>query len=614
MESSSVIVLDSDSDDGVIADNPSNSRGGKRKATPSPHSATTMHTGPQLNGTSGGNSVVTASGSAQDHPPQRKRIKPITIATNLSDKQWTDGKTPPHNNNNQPIVGNENFATITYSEDWEKEIKQYQQKLAGVSGDNGERSLSVQTATATVTATATSCRNSNTSNDDTQPNGSSRRSSTDAMDKSGSAAQARDKSASRKAPSKPLDKNPIGKEFQELLDACRHADRSEDMEMLIKGKLIRYYEIVHPDYVNSKSFKQAVVQVTAGIRAQPNLVFYRLREIVEELSARRKSRSVAHPVAEQDNHVPAHELNSTGNAKKDQQIALLNHTLNRLVKRIKQLEEAEVDFNQEINSTYLMTERYKKRAVEIFNKICDITGEDKNAQRLVRKPIQFQGTQYAEFNQTLSVFINKNKTVPDFCDVLKCLEHCNIKHDYGLRSERTNRIAQDAFSKVAKLLQKRRKTDLYETVMYHAGAEKDPATADPKLLAKLEENGKHYSKVNSIIDKYVEKELILREENHKKTEKTNTLAEHNNETMPSSSKPSATATSSGTTFPNGRRNANILEHTHGADDDDDDDEDDDEYDEDEDDAESTTKENVQPYLFEDDVVISDDEELIVLDS
>ncbi|XP_053665283.1 daxx-like protein [Anopheles marshallii] len=618
MESSSVIVLDSDSDDGVMAESRSNSIGGKRKATPSPHSAT-IHTGPQLNGTSSGNSVVTASGSAQDQPPQRKRIKPITIATNLSDKRWTEGGTPPHNNNNQPIVGNENFAPITYSEDWEQEIKQYQQKLAGAGGDNGERCLSVQTATATVT-TATSCRSSTTTNDDMEPNGNIR-DATDSVDKSGSATEARDKRVSRKTPSKPLDKNPIGKEFQDLLDACRKADGSEDMETLIKGKLIRYYEIVHPDYVNSKSFKQAVVQVTAGIRAQPNLVFFRLREIVEELSARRKSRSVAQPVEEQDNPVPAQDRNSTGNAKKDQQIALLNHTLNRLVKRIHQLEEAEVDLNQEMKSTYLMTERYKKRAVEVYEKLCDITGENKNAQRMVRKPIQFHGTQYTEFNRMLSHYINKTNNMPDFFDVFKCLQHCNVKHDYGLRSERMNRTAYDAFSKVVRQLQKRRKTDLYETALYHARGEKDPATVDPKLREKLEENGKHYSKVNSIIDKYAEKELILREGNNAKTEKTNTPAEHNNETMPSSSKPSATATSSGTTFPNGRRNANVLELSDNDDDDDDDDdeddeddEDDDEYDEDEDDAESTTKENVQPYLFEDDVVISDDEELILIDS
>ncbi|XP_049282601.1 daxx-like protein [Anopheles funestus] len=605
MESSSVIVLDSDSDDGVIMENPSNRVGGKRKATQSPH---TTHTGTQLNGTS--SNVPSASGGAQD--PQRKRIKPITIASNLSDKRWTEGVTPPphnNNNNNQPIISSENFAPITYSEDWEQEMKQYQQKLAGAGGDRRERSLSVQ-ATATVT-TAISSRSSTTTSDESDPNSSS----ADTPGPVDTSFSASDKP--RTPASETIDKNPIGKEFQDLLDACRNADSSKEMELLINKKLIRYYEIVHPDYVNSRSFKKAVVEATAGIRARPKLVFLKLGNIVEELNARRKSRAVAPPEEEQDNPVPAQDNpvpaqdNSTGNAKKDRQISRLNKALYVLMKRIHQMEEAEVDFSHETNSTYLMAERYKKRAFEIYEKLCDITGESKNAQRLVRKPIQFQGTQYAEFNRTLSLFVNRTNTFPNFRDVLKCLEHCNIKHDYGLRSERMNRIAHDAFIKVGKQLQKRRKTDLYETVMYHAGEQKDPATIDPKLREKLEENGRHYGKVNSIIDKYAEKELNLREEGHEKTDKSKTSAEHNNETMPSSSKQSATATSSDVTGPN--EGTTVTELELSDDDDDDDDEDEDEDDDEDEDVESTTKENVRPDSFED-VIISDDDELIVLDS
>uniref|UniRef100_A0A182VUS6 Daxx histone-binding domain-containing protein n=1 Tax=Anopheles minimus TaxID=112268 RepID=A0A182VUS6_9DIPT len=607
MESTSVIVLDSDSDDGAIMENASNCIGSKRKATHSPHNA---HTGTQLNGTSSSSNVVSASGGAQD--PPRKRIKPITIASNLSDKRWSDGTTSPHhnNNNNQPIVVNENFAQITYSEDWEQEIKQYHQKLTSGSGDKRKRSLSAQ-ATATVT-TAASCRSSTTTNDDSDLN-SSNRCSPGIADKDCSEIQASDKSVSRETPHGTIEKNPIGKEFQGLIDACRKADSSKDMEMLIKKKLIRYYEIVHPDYVNSKSFKRAVEKATDGIRAQPHLVFLKLVEIVEELNARQKSRSVAQTVEEQDN--PAPEQNSsTGNAKKDQQISRLNRALYVLMKRIQQMEEADVDFNEETKSSYIMAEKLKKRAFEIYEKLCDITGESKNAHRLVRKPIQFKGTQYAEFNRTLSKFVNRSNVFPDLWDVLKCLKHCNNKHDYRLRSERLNRVALDAFTAFGKQLKKRRQTDLYETVMYHTGEEKDPATVDPKLREKLEENKKHYTKVNSIIDKYVEKELTLREENQEKKDTSTTPAENNNETMPSSSKRSATATSSDMTGPNGEMNDNTLELSDDDDDDDDeDDDDDDDEEEDEEDGESTTKENVRPDSFED-VVISDDEELIVLDS
>uniref|UniRef100_A0A182PZ18 Daxx histone-binding domain-containing protein n=1 Tax=Anopheles epiroticus TaxID=199890 RepID=A0A182PZ18_9DIPT len=637
----SVIVLDSDSDDG------------KRKAPVTSATATVSPTVAMakpngVNGPVGSSSIppcrTAAGGETAVQEPPRKRIKPITIASNLqAEAQWS----MLHNNNNndggQPIiVRSENFAPITYSEDWEQEIKRYHQKLA-VAGGAVEADGSKRERSESVQGTPASSRSSTAEDTDLNTSGST------------PVGQSEKRPAGKKFTSSvSIEKNPIGKEFQELLDACRKADGSKDMETLIERKLVRYYEIVHPDYINSKSFKKAVVQVTAEVRAQPNLVFLKLANIVEELSARRKSRSVAAAPASKGKDNPTASTTaisttatSTGSSssnlgeqgksdgaaaaavsKKDQQITRLNRTLYVLMKRIRQMEEADVDFNHETNSTYVMAERYKKRAFEVYEKLCDITGESKNAHRLVRKPIHFQGTQYAEFNRTLSQFVNRTNTFPNFRDVLKCLQHCNIKNDYGLSAERMNRIAQDAFIKVGKQLQKRRKTDLYETVMYHAGEEKDPASVDPKLREKLEENGKHYSKVNKIIDKYAEKELTNREEEQEKKHKlekessiSSTAEETSSTSIPSSSKASATVTgntettsSKDTAEANGELETTVLHDTEDEDDDDDDDDDEEDEEDDEDDEfESTTKENVRPDTFED-VVISDDDELIVLDS
>uniref|UniRef100_A0A1S4H146 Daxx-like protein n=1 Tax=Anopheles gambiae TaxID=7165 RepID=A0A1S4H146_ANOGA len=669
--SSSVIVLDSDSDDGVIMESPANVK--KRKAaqlspagTGNAASAIGNAKPNGVNSASAGGASNTAAaaggGGAAQQEPQRKRIKPITIASNLqTERRWSNDKTPPHNNNNSAggpiIVGSENFAPITYSDDWEQEIKQYQQKLA-VGGDDGDGGKRRERSGSVQGSTPASSRSSTANDDTTELNTTGGSTTTGGRSEKRSSAQGKKPTVEKK--------NPIGKEFQELLDACRKADSSKDMETLIERKLIRYYEIVHPDYIGSKSFKKAVTKVTAEVRATPNLVFLKLANIVEELNARRKSRSVATAADEKDNPAAAgvtvtratsptttdgvanNSADSGSNSttsKKDRQITRLNRTLYVLMKRIQQMEEAEVDFNHETNSTYVMAERYKKRAFEVYEKLCDITGESKNAHRLVRKPICFQGTQYGEFNRTLSQFVNRTNTFPNFRDVLKCLQHCNIKHAYGLGVERMNRIAQDAFIKVGKQLQKRRKTDLYETVMYHTGEEKDPATVDPKLREKLEENGKHYSKVNKIIDKYAEKELTNKEEEHEKKHKadkesgstsatttttTTTNTSQSSVPMPSSSssnKRSATTdtsrqpvatTNSKATVANGETETTTLHDTEDEEDDDDDDEDEDddeedEEDDDEDEFESTTKENVRPDTFED-VVISDDDELIVLDS
>lgn len=63
-------------------------------------------------------------------------------------------------------------------------------------------------------------------------------------------------------------------------------------------------------------------------------------------------------------------------------------------------------------------------------------------------------------------------------------------------------IAQQAFHDVGTLLQKRRKSDLYEMVEYFAANHDDPAGEDPSLKMKLEENQRHYSRrMKEVIEK-----------------------------------------------------------------------------------------------------------------
>lgn len=227
------------------------------------------------------------------------------------------------------------------------------------------------------------------------------------------------------------EKTPMNTEFAELLATCRAADPSNDMEKLINRKLIRYYETVHPDFVSSKSFCKTIRAVSDEIRQQPSLVYLKISSVLEELNIRRKSGQIV---------VSNEEVTSTGSARKDFQIRRLNKALYVLKKRIAGLDAEEVDWDDEENSKFMISERLKKRACEIYEKICDITGESKNAQRLVKKPIKFQDTGYSEFNKTLQKFVNETKTFPDMFDVLRCLEHCNLQNGYRLTKEECKKI------------------------------------------------------------------------------------------------------------------------------------------------------------------------------
>ncbi|XP_058818229.1 daxx-like protein isoform X2 [Topomyia yanbarensis] len=571
-----------------------------------------------------------------------RRIKPITIATNLS-------KTA--DNNNRSSSNSESFAIINYSDEWEKDLQKYQQiindheQLRQLQQKKLQQHQQRQHQQQQPAQQQSVIKKKSPLSSVVEEEASDRKTATP-----GSSSTADSHSTSRsekKQRTSDVEKNPIGKEFAELLDACRKADGSPEMELLIQKKLVKYYECVHPDFINSKSFKKTLAAVTADVTATPELVYLKLASIVEELNIRRKSR----------NSVMTNEnVTSTGSEKKDNQIRRLNRALYILKKRIAKLEEMEVDFEEDINSAYMMEERYKKRAFEIYEKICDITGESKHAHRIVRKPVHFDGTHYPEFNRTIQTFVNRTNTFPDFFDVLKCLQHCNTQYGYRMKRDEMTKIAQDAFIKIGKLLQKRRKTDLYETVSYYTGADKDPAIVDRKLLEKLEDNKKHYGKIGDLIDKFAR----VQDHDTDDESKPGTASSHNlkpSSSGSSSSTPAATVTtkaipsssskkeddrsespssSSSVTKPTnspscGSSNSPPAEDKDSsspksdekADDskpesakstatvaasEEAEDEDDDEDDEEED--EMLIKENVKPDNFED-IEISDDEELIV---
>lgn len=247
------------------------------------------------------------------------------------------------------------------------------------------------------------------------------------------------------------DKLIINDKFKYLLDACRKADPSNDMELLINKKLLRYYKMVHPDFVNSRSFLKTVELVTSDINENPNLVYIKLTGIIDELKIRRSKTSKTNNNSNSSTSSPNMIINNdndklttttTGCEIKDNQIKRLSRALYILKKRIAELEASDVDFDAEVNSTYLQEQRYKKRAWEIYEKICDITGESKHAHRTVRKPITFNGTIYTEFNKAIQSFVNHTNTFPDYFDVIKCLEFCNKEHDFKLTREGMTKIGE----------------------------------------------------------------------------------------------------------------------------------------------------------------------------
>ncbi|XP_039226592.1 daxx-like protein isoform X2 [Drosophila yakuba] len=341
---------------------------------------------------------------------------------------------------------------------------------------------------------------------------------------------------------------PFTTEYAALLRLCREVDKSDFMESLVRGKLTQYYYSVPESFVMSCGFRKLVTVAMSRIRNESNLVYVHLKYVVDELAARMVANMFptirATPSAmqfplprsftpkqpemfkspeqtgmmgkEQDDDVEevtvVHcEPVSREDKRREERIRHLNRTLHAITKRIKMLDDAEVDLNDE-DSSYLQVERFKKRACQIYEKICDLTGESKSVRRQLKKPIQFKDTDYPHFNRKLSAFVNKLHEFPDYHDVLQILEQCNKEKELGLAKFEMKRIAYDAFNKVGRMLQSRRKNDLYETVTHFTANGKDPASSDPELLAKLKENNKKQTKISDVLEKYALEQDLNAEE------------------------------------------------------------------------------------------------------
>jgi len=69
------------------------------------------------------------------------------------------------------------------------------------------------------------------------------------------------------------------------------------------------------------------------------------------------------------------KMKGTGDEKEDLRLKKLYKGLVPLKRNIADLEQAEVDWDDDEDSSYLKKVRYEKRVCDIYNQICEITGE-----------------------------------------------------------------------------------------------------------------------------------------------------------------------------------------------------------------------------------------------
>ncbi|XP_065931387.1 enolase-phosphatase E1 isoform X3 [Magallana gigas] len=195
------------------------------------------------------------------------------------------------------------------------------------------------------------------------------------------------------------------------------------------------------------------------------------------------------------------------------QVERLEKLLEDIRDKIEQLKEAEVDLDDE-DSAYIMEEKYQKKFVKVWNKLCEIKESSADTGRPSQRKFRYSGTRYPEINKKIEKFVNKKKCFPDYNDIRDIIVSANNSRALHLKGSAIDRLAREAFSDVGDQLQKRREEDFKYTFLGHLPRdtkivrnEDDPAYEDKSLQLKLEENKKvSRIRLNAVIEKFVEKQ------------------------------------------------------------------------------------------------------------
>ncbi|XP_061169688.1 inner centromere protein A-like [Saccostrea echinata] len=195
------------------------------------------------------------------------------------------------------------------------------------------------------------------------------------------------------------------------------------------------------------------------------------------------------------------------------QIERLEKLLKDIRDKIEELKETEVDLDDE-DSAYIMEEKYQKKFVKVWNKLCEIKESSTDTGRPVERKFRYEGTRYPDINKKIERFVNKTKCFPDYHDVKEIIISVNKSKSLHIKTSAIDRLAREAFADVGDQLQKRREKDFKYTFLGHLPPEKtvvrnedDPAYDDKALQLKLEENKKiSKSRLNEVLEKYVQKQ------------------------------------------------------------------------------------------------------------
>ncbi|XP_018571439.1 uncharacterized protein LOC108911089 [Anoplophora glabripennis] len=212
----------------------------------------------------------------------------------------------------------------------------------------------------------------------------------------------------------------------------------------------------------------------------------------------------------------------------------LEKAIKLLVMRIKQLENSELDFDDEEDSTYLQLDRYINRLNKVYAKYCELLKKNPYSGRITYEKLDFVDSEFNEINRAISKKYKNNEKFPSYYEMEEYIR--KVVNDYNLNLSETKIKTESVrcFKKLGELLQNRRKKELYDAHYLYIRDSEDPANVDKSLDSTLRHNfNEGQVKIEKICEEFRIKEehgeeAVLSEEDSDKSEEDSENEENSN--------------------------------------------------------------------------------------
>jgi len=292
----------------------------------------------------------------------------------------------------------------------------------------------------------------------------------------------------------------------------------------VRNKLNKYWNQIPSKYTKSTELASFVEMKWALLESDSKTIYVQIRDVMTRLKELREGKhsgttssdpNCKHSKEKNEDDDPVAGCSGlqshTTESVTQKSLASESHkrklrkALQQCAEKIHKLENAEIDFDDEENSVYIMEAKYKKRYMDIYRKLAEYDSKSFNLDRQADKDFKFEESKFPEINTKITKFVNRSKEFPDFIDIKELVK------DHGSRinwsEKQIHAEAEKIFQAVGKKLIRRRRFDEYENSCSYIKDVIDPARSDVNLDSKLKgQMIESKKKIQKVFQEFVDKQ------------------------------------------------------------------------------------------------------------